>query len=69
MSPLYGLDHCKEGQNFSDWGSESTCGPNSLYDSHPEKQISVLREHKEIVVGIRICQIWLSASSQVKLNS
>lgn len=26
MNPLYGLDHCKEGQNFSDWGSESICG-------------------------------------------
>lgn len=51
MNPLYGLDHCKEGQNFSDWAVNLHVV--QLYDGHPEKYISVLREHKEIVEGIR----------------
>lgn len=44
MNPLYGLDHCKEGQNFSDWAVNLHVV--QLYDGHPEKYISVLREHK-----------------------
>lgn len=41
MNPLYGLDHCKEGQNFSDWGSESTCGPTPCMTAIQKKYITV----------------------------